>query len=133
VPRVQLTDTWSIDLDESFAARLVDNDLQFVSAGPPPRSVWLAIWSPPEELSTAEVVEMIRADLHPAPVASFDELGDQWPRLASWYSETVDGRTHWGLYGYSLGAGAFVQSAFLVPDETHLPWALEAWRSVSDT
>lgn len=131
--RVQLTDTWSIELDDSFAARLVDNDLQFVSAGPPPRSVWLAIWSPPEELDADEVVAMIRADLHPEPVASFDEVGDDdRPRLASWYPETVEGRTHWGLYGYSLGDGAFVQSAFLVPDDTHLPWALEAWRSLRD-
>lgn len=131
MPRLQLTAAWSIEVDDSFSARQVGDDLQLVSVGPPPRSIWLAIWSPPAEMSIDEVVAMIRGDQHPDPTQSFEETDEaEQPRLASWYSETVDERTHWGLYGHTLGAGEFVQSAFLVPDETLLPWALDAWRSL---
>jgi hypothetical protein len=133
MPRVPLSESWSIDIDESFAARIVDNDLQFVSPGPPPRSIWLAIWSPPEQMVEHEVVAMIRGDLHPSPEQSFDEVDERGrARLATWYPETVDDRTHWGLYGYTLGDDAFVQSAFLVPDATLLDWALDVWRSLRE-
>ncbi len=131
MPRLQLSAAWSIDVDDSFSAREVDNDLQLVSAGPPPRSIWLAVWAPPPGMSTEDVVTMIRGDQHPDPAQAFEEADEHGrPRLASWYAETVEGRTHWGLYGYTLGAGEFVQSAFLVPDESLLPWALETWRSL---
>ncbi len=133
MPRLPLIESWSIEIDDTFTARVVGNDLQLVSPGPPPRSAWLAVWSPPEDMDVDAVVAMIRGDMHPDPEQSFEELDDAGrPRLASWYPETVEGRTHWGLYGYTLGAEAFVQSAFLVPDPSLLPWALEAWRSLAD-
>jgi hypothetical protein len=37
MPRRGLTKEWSIELDESFRGRVVDEDLQFVSVGPPVR------------------------------------------------------------------------------------------------
>jgi hypothetical protein len=96
--------------------------------------VWLAVWSPPGDLDIDAVIEMIRGDMHPDPVLSYEEQDAAGrPRLASWYPETVEGRTHWGLYGYTLGDGAFVQSAFLVPDPALLGWALDTWRSLADS
>src|SRR4051812_1421654 len=47
MPRRDVPADWSIELDDSFQGRVVDGSLQFVSAGPPMRTVWLAVWSPP--------------------------------------------------------------------------------------
>ncbi len=128
--RRRLTDEWSIDLDESFAARVVDGDMQLVSAGPPVRTVWLAIWSPPPEMPLQEVAHTVRAEQRSDPVERFDESSGDEVRLASWHCENVDGRVQWGLYGYTIRQGTYVQSAFIGDDAAERQWALDAWRSL---
>jgi hypothetical protein len=64
---------WSIDVDESFRGRVVDEDLQLVSVGPPVRTIWIAIWSPPPDLAPAEVLNEILLDVRPRPQLRFRE------------------------------------------------------------
>ena len=128
----RLTAEWSIDVDESFKSRVVDQDLQLLSLGPPVRTIWVAVWSPPTTQTVDQIVETIRVEMRPDPTARFDEPGwdDGERRLGSWYPESVDGRMQWGLYGYTIRVGSYVQSAFLVDDVTDLDWAVGTWRSL---
>jgi len=135
VPRRGLTTEWSIDVDESFDSRVVDEDLQLVSPGPPVRTVWVAVWSPPEEQSPADVLKDIRADVNPHPTARFVEPGSEPGELryASWYPEESGGRDQWSLYGYTVRRGSYVQLACIVDDPAERDWALETWRSLRFT
>jgi hypothetical protein len=132
VPRRGLTGEWSIDLDESFRGRVVDEDLQLVSPGPPVRTIWIGVWSPPADQPPADVLEEILGDVHPSPRLSFREEGTDGDELryASWYAETDDGREQWGLYAYTVRPGSYVQAAFLSDEPADLEWALGAWRSL---
>ena len=127
-----LTREWSIELDPSFKSRVVDGDLQLVSPGPPARTIWIAVWSPPETQSIEKTIADIEADANPHPVQQFIEPGADADeqRFGSWYSETVGDRVQWGLYAYTVRRGSYVQAAFIGDEENDLAWALEAWRSL---
>lgn len=127
-----LTKEWSIELDRSFQGRVLDGDLQLLSVGPPMRTIWIAVWSPPVSQPVAKTLADIEADAHPSPRRHFSEVGADGieRRLGSWYPESVEGRIQWGLYGYTVRPGSYVQAAFLTDDESDLDWALEAWRSL---
>jgi hypothetical protein len=132
MPRRGLTRNWSIDLDESFKGRVKDGDLQLVSPGPPVRTIWVAVWSPPPDQSPDATIENILRHAHPAPRQRFQEAGADQDELryASWYDETVGERHQWGLYAYTVRRGTYVQAAFLVDEPADLDWALAAWRSL---
>jgi len=132
VPRRDLTSEWSIDLDESFRGRVVDENLQLVSPGPPARTIWIAVWSPPEDQPAEALLAEILRDVHPAPRERFREAGTGGDeiRYASWYPEVVEGREQWGLYGYTVRAGSYVQLSLLSDDPADLDWALSTWRSL---
>jgi hypothetical protein len=132
VPRLDLTSEWSIDLDESFRGRVVDEDLQLVSPGPPVRTIWIAVWSPPPDRKPADVLEEILLDVHPSPRLRFREAGADADevRYASWYAETDEGREQWGLYAYTVRPGSYVQAAVLTHEPADLDWALTTWRSL---
>lgn len=126
-----LTSEWSIELDDSFANRVVDGSLQMLSVGPPVRTVWMDVWSLPLDVSPMEFLADIRQDAHPHPAQRFEEEGAEPGELryASWYREAEGERVQWGLYAYTVRAGSYVQAAFLA-DEADLQWALGAWRSL---
>ncbi|GAA4918213.1 hypothetical protein LX16_4547 [Stackebrandtia albiflava] len=132
MPRRALTSEWSIDIDDSFRGRVVAEDLQLVSPGPPVRTIWVAVWRPSAERSVAELTEFICQNVHPDPVRRFEEPGSdpEERRYGSWYPETVEERTQWGLYGYTIRRGRYVQSAYLTDEPSDLDWALGAWRSL---
>jgi hypothetical protein len=132
VSRRGLTRDWSIDLDDSFRGRVVDDVLQFVSVGPPVRTIWLAVWEPPIEQSPENILTDILHDVHPAPVSRFrerdGETGDL--RYGSWYPEAHGERMQWGLLAYTIRRGTYVQVAFISDDSRDLSWALGMWRSL---
>jgi len=132
IERRRLTADWSIELDTTFQGRVVDGDLQLVSVGPPVRTIWLGVWSPPLTDPVEQTLAVIAGDAHPRPTQRFVEAGSDpnEQRFASWYPEDVDGRRQWGLYGYTVRPGTYVQAAFLIDGEEDLPWALSAWRSL---
>jgi hypothetical protein len=132
VTRRGLTSEWSIDVDESFRGRVVDEDLQLLSLGPPVRTIWIAVWSPPPTLPPAEILDGILQDVHPSPHQRFREGGadPEELRYGSWYPETDDGREQWGLYGYTVRPGSYVQAALLTDAPDDLEWALTTWRSL---
>ena len=129
--RRNLSDRWSIELDDSFTGQVVDGDLELVSPGPPPRTILLAIWYPPVERSPEELMAWVLAEVNPDPLERFTET-DQADELryGSWYPETVDGRTQWALYGYVVRRGSYVQAAFFVDGPAERDWALATWRSL---
>lgn len=132
VVRRRLTHEWSIDVDDSFRAHVVDEDLQLVSPGPPVRTVWIAVWSPPPTRSPDDILDDILHDVHPSPQLRFREDGADTDELryASWYPETDEGREQWGLYAYTVRPGVYVQTALLTDDPADLDWALTTWRSL---
>ena len=70
-----LTKEWSIELDRSFQGRVVDGDLQLLSVGPPVRTIWIAVWSPPVSQPVEKTLADIEADSHPSPRRRFSEVG----------------------------------------------------------
>ena len=130
--RRNLSEQWSIDLDDTFRGQVVDGDLQLVSPGPPPRTIWLAIWYPGPEHGPETLREWVLAEVNPNPVERFDEPGSDAGELryASWYPEDVDGRRQWSLYGYVMRRGSYVQAAFFSALEADRDWALTTWRSL---
>jgi hypothetical protein len=131
----ELTEDWSIDVDDSFRGRVVDGDLQLVSLGPPLRTVWITVWAPPPG-TVEDVLAGIARSAHPDPVERFEERSsdDAEVRIASWYPEpTADGGAQWGLYAYTVRDGSYVQSAFLTDHEADRDWALKTWRSLTFT
>ena len=130
--RRRMTGEWSIDLDESFRGRVVDGDLQFVSLGPPKRSIWVAVWSPPESESPDTVLAGIREDVNPSPLERFEEpgAGPGERRYASWYPERTEDGEQWGLYGYTVRRGSYVQIVLLGGSADDREWALATWRSL---
>jgi hypothetical protein len=132
VTRRNLSEQWSIDLDESFTGQVVNGDLQLVSPGPPPRSILLAIWYPPAEHGPEKLLEWVLAEVNPNPTERFEEIGTDEGELryASWYPEDVDGGRRWALYGYVVRRGSYVQSAFFSPRAEDRDWALDTWRSL---
>jgi hypothetical protein len=131
VTRRNLSDQWSIDLDDSFRGTVVDGDLQLVSPGPPPRTILLALWYPPAERSPEELMAWVLAEVNPDPLERFQETDNPDElRYGSWYPETIDGVTQWAFYGYVVRRGSYVQAAFFVDDATERDWALATWRSL---
>jgi hypothetical protein len=135
--RRNLSEQWSIDLDASFRGTVVDGDLQLVSPGPPPRTIWLAIWYPGAEHGPETLMDWVKAEVNPRPVARFEEAGtdDGELRYASWYPEDMTDaggrrRRQWALYGYVVRRGSYVQAAFFSDLEADQAWALETWRSL---
>ncbi len=133
--RRQMTTDWSIDLDSSYSGRIVDGNLEFVSAGPPRRSVWVSVWNPPETVSPDDILAGIREGMNPEPVERFEEHGAEQDelRLASWYSEPAERGEQWGLYGYTVRRGSYVQIALLADSPHDRDWALATWRSLRFT
>lgn len=133
--RRNLSEHWSIDLDDGFTGQVVDGDLQLVHPGPPPRNILLAIWYPNAEHGPETLMQWVLAEVNPAPTESFEEIGSDEGELryASWYPEdpvTADGRRRWALYGYVVRRGSYVQSAFFSERAEDRTWALETWRSL---
>jgi hypothetical protein len=130
--RRALSEQWSIELDESFRGQVVNGDLQLVSTGPPPRTIWLALWYPPAEHGPEKLLEWVLAEVNPDPLERFEEIGtdEDELRYASWYPEEGDGARRWALYGYVVRRGSYVQSAFFVDDPSEREWALTTWRSL---
>jgi hypothetical protein len=127
VTRRRLTEHWSIDLDDSFASRVVEGELQLVSPGPPVRTIWLGVWDTSDE-SLPDTIRRIRESQHADPLERFEEAGADADekRIASWYPE----EDHHGLYAYTVRPGSCVQASFLVDDPADKDWALSAWRSL---
>lgn len=132
MPRRDLTNEWSMDLHESFRGRVVDGDLQLVSPGPPVRTIWIAVWNPPADMSPTDVLDGISRNAPVSPEMRFEEQGVDANefRYGSWYAETVEDRKQWGLYAYTVRPGSHVQAAFLTDEEADLDWALTTWRSL---
>ncbi|MDR1998865.1 MAG: hypothetical protein LBQ06_02840 [Frankiaceae bacterium] len=137
MPRRDVTADWSIELDDSFQGRAVDGTLQFVSAGPPMRTVWLAAWSPPmtesAEANIAWAKKTAASGAAPGQgEREFDEPGADSgeARYARWCKEAPDGQPRWALNAYTARRGDLVQGAFLSDSPEDLAWALTAWRSL---
>jgi hypothetical protein len=132
VTRRNLSEQWSIDLDDDFRGQVIDGDLRLASAGPPPRTIWLAIWYPPPEHGPETLLQWVLAEVNPDPVERFEEIGSDEGELryASWYPEEVDGHRQWALYGYVVRRGSYVQAAFFTDSAEDQEWALSTWRSL---
>lgn len=135
MPRTELTEEWSIDVDDSFVSRIVDDDLQMVSPGPPMRSIWAATYSPPRKQGAKDLIALAREQAPPEALETFEEHGADAGelRFAAWNQETVEGRQQWALYACTARRGALVQTALLSDEEADLGWALLTWRSVTYT
>jgi hypothetical protein len=133
--RRQMTSDWSIDLDPSYRSRVVDGDLQFVSLGPPRRTVWVSVWNPPESATPESIMEGILENVNPAPRERFREPGTDAGELryASWYPEQTEDGEQWGLYGYTVRCGSYVQIALLGDSPMDRDWAVATWRSLRFT
>lgn len=132
MPRTELTTEWSIEVDDSFASRVVEDDLQMVSQGPPIRTIWAATYSPPKKQGAKELIALVKEEAPSDPMETFEETGAESSelRFASWVHETVEGRAQWGLYAYTARRGAVAQLALISEAESDLDWALETWRSL---
>lgn len=132
MPRKELTTEWSIEVDDSFASRVVADDLQMVSPGPPIRTIWAATFSPPKQQGAKELVALVKEEAPADPVETFEETGTQTNelRFASWVHEVAEGREQWTLYAYTARRGALAQLALISEDESDLDWALQTWRSL---
>lgn len=132
VTRRQLSEQWSIDLEDGFSGQVVDGDLQLVHPGPPPRTIWVAIWYPGPEHGPETLMQWVLAEVNPDPVERFEDIGTDEGELryASWYPEDVDGRRQWALYGYVVRRGSYVQAAFFSNRESDKQWAVDTWRSL---
>jgi hypothetical protein len=134
--RRTITDDWSIDLAEGFQSRVRDEMLQFVSAEPPLRTVWISVWGPPSDEAPADVLAEVLKDVNPDPVEHVRDANEDETELhyASWYPEEGrDGGRQWGLYAYTIRRGTYVQLACLVDDGDEVEgreWALATWRSL---
>jgi hypothetical protein len=104
-----------------------------VSQGPPARTAWVAIWNPPDDASPDDTMKWIIKDTRPSPTQRFQEHGSDADerRYASWYPETVQGRTQWSLAAYTVRRGTYVQITLISDDRDDLAWALTTWRSLS--
>jgi len=126
----ELTENWSIDLDDSFEGRIVDDSLQLVSLGPPMRTVWINVWGS-AAASTTDTLSWIKAESNPNALRRFEEQsndGDQL-RFAAWYPELDDDGQHWTLHAYTVRPEGFVNAAIETESEDDLEWALAVWRS----
>ena len=130
--RRNLSEQWSIELEDGFAGQVVDGDLHLVHPGPPPRTVLLAIWYPNQEHGPETLMQWVLAEVNPDPVERFEEIGTDEGELryASWYPEDVDGRRQWALYGYIVRRGTYVQAALFADRESDKQWAVDTWRSL---
>jgi len=133
MPCKELTAEWSIDVDDSFASRVVDDDLQLVSPGPPMRSIWVATYSPPKKQGAKDLIALVKDDAPEDAVETFEEPGsdERELRFATWTHESVEGRDQWALYAHTARRGALVQLAMISDDESDLEWALQTWRSLT--
>ena len=124
--RRQITAEWSIEVEDDFASRLEDGDLQLVVPG---RTIWLSVWAPEDE--PIEVVAELREG-SPDFAQRFEEYGPHGElRYATYYPEDDgSGGTQYSLHAYAIASGSFVQAAFLFDSPDDLDWALERWRSL---
>ncbi len=135
MPRHRIGDDWSIELADEFCGRMVDGCLQFVRVGPPVRTVWACVWESAGQHSPAETFEIYVLPYVPAdPVERFEAAAadDTEVRYASWYPETQDGRTIWGLNAYTIRRESYVQISFYAEqdDAGARAWALCSWHTL---
>lgn len=135
MPRKELTTEWSIEVDDSFASRIVGDDMQMVSQGPPVRTIWAATYSPPKKQGAKELIALVKEEAPKDALETFEETGEESNelRFASWVHETADGREQWALYAHTARRGALAQVALISEAESDLDWALETWRSLQQT
>jgi len=129
--RRQLTEDWSIELDEEYASRVVDGNLQ-LAAPSRPRTIRIAVWSPPETEEPKALLEWTKQEARPDPEWFTEEqgAGTDELRYASWYAESGERGTQYSLYGYTVRRGSVVQGAFISDAPDDREWALETWRSL---
>jgi hypothetical protein len=130
--RRELTSGWSVEVDESFASRVVDGDLQMVSAGPPVRTIWVAMWTPPEEERPEDVLANVTADGEPPGAERLDHRSEDGATvgMAFWYREDQDGRETWTLSTYTARRGSYLQLTCSCDDPSDHDWAVGVWRSL---
>jgi hypothetical protein len=129
--RSQLTEKWSIDLDEEYERRVVEESLHLIARSAS-RTIWLAVWEPPEEQDPATVLASIKEDVNPDPDWFTEEEGADSGELryASWYSEQGEREPQYALYAYTVRRGSYVQAAFISNDPADRDWAIATWRSL---
>jgi len=129
--RRELTTGWSVEVDESFASRVVDGDLQMVSAGPPVRTIWVATWYPPEEESPEQILAAVIDD-PPLGGERLDERSadGQVLGVAYWHREDQDDRETWTLSSHTARRGSYVQLTCYCDDPSDHDWAVGVWRSL---
>ncbi|WGW13864.1 hypothetical protein LWF01_09045 [Saxibacter everestensis] len=130
--RRPLTPHWSVELGEEFESRVLDGDLQLVSAGPPVRTVWASVYAPPLEMPLTEILseardypEQLGGGVEVIESASEDEL-----RLAHWYGEEIDGRLQHSLFTYTARRGELVSLTFISDSADDKQWALDTWATL---
>lgn len=128
-----LTPHWSIDVDESFEARVVDGDLKMVSAGPPMRTVLVSVLVPPASLAPYEVLS--KAGAAPDGVEVLDTIGrgdDDEARLGHWCAEETmnGGGTQYSLYCSTARRGQLVRITFVSDVADDKVWAVGCWDSL---
>lgn len=128
-----LTPHWSIEVDESFTARVVDGDLKMVSEGPPMRTVVVSVLVPPASIPPFEV--LAKAGAAPDDVTVLDTVGhggDDEARIGHWCREDSGDGTgvQYSLYASTARRGQLVQIVFVSDDADDKEWALGCWESL---
>jgi hypothetical protein len=129
--RKQLTDEWSIDLDNEYITRVVGHNLLLVAPG---RTIWIAVWNLPADQAPEATLEGIKRELpNPSPDGSVEEWSEDRleVRYASWYPEPGDRGTQYSLNGYTIRRRSWVQAALISDSPRDTEWALAVWRSLS--
>lgn len=127
--RHHLTPTWSVELPDDGEGRITDDGELAITA--PGRSIVLATWDSPGDVTPQEVLADLRAKERPVSREEYLETGaDGLLRWALLIDEDDDGARYQGLYGYVLADTEWLQVAVLFEHTQDLTEALHIWRSV---
>ena len=126
MPRLRITDDWTIELDDAFQRRAEGGDVMFWL---PPRTVYATVF-PSDDVEAEEAIAQLLEDRPGEPVRTFDRLEAGLAGHAYLLPEGQGRGQYWGLNTWTAARGSVACVTFYFEDLDDLDWALRAWQTV---
>jgi hypothetical protein len=126
MPRIQMTNDWSFDLEADFRRRIEDGNLIFWRSK---QTIWCDIFE--HKTNEQEMLAILKEDSNPNPEQIFEELQGDVLKYAYLLSEADGAKKAWELNTFSITSSDYVLMSYYFEGRSMLEWALGCWRSVS--
>lgn len=126
--RFQLTDNWSVTLEQKYNRRSEDGSLVLWRPGV---TIWTVVWKLKDQESVADRYRSLKDDISPQAVDLVEETDGALLRLAYRLNEESDDAREPAFYCFAVGPSGHVQMAIYFDGQIDVKTARAVWRSLT--